>query len=54
VPACAELARTIYHADRYPIVLQDDIKEFLARRAQLAAWVALTNGTVIGHVALHA
>ena len=50
LPACAT---TTHRVDRYPIVLQEDINEFLAPRAQLAAWVAVTNDVVIGHVALH-
>jgi hypothetical protein len=39
LPACADLARITHRADRYPIVLPDDIIGFLAPTAQLAAWV---------------
>jgi GNAT superfamily N-acetyltransferase len=51
--ACGHLVRTTHLVDRYPLILQDDIDEFLAPHAQLAAWVAVAHDAVVGHVALH-
>ena len=53
LPACAELARSTHRVDQYPVVLQDDVGDFLAPDAQLAAWVCVLDAAVVGHVALH-
>lgn len=51
--ACESLARAVHRHDRYPIALEDDVREFLAPSSQLAAWVAEHCSVVVGHVALH-
>ena len=51
--ACESLARAVHRHDRYPIVLQDDVRKFLAPSSQLAAWIAEHHSIIVGHVALH-
>ena len=53
LPACAELALATHLADRYPVVLPEDIGQFLDPGAQLLAWVGVADDAVVGHVALH-
>jgi len=48
-----DLVRVVHVADRYPVLLQDDVRTFLITENCLAAWVCELHGEVIGHVALH-
>ncbi|HSH60008.1 MAG TPA: GNAT family N-acetyltransferase [Acidimicrobiales bacterium] len=49
------VAARVHEADQYPIFLPDgDLKRFLTRPKPLAAWVAVRNERLIGHVALNA
>jgi GNAT superfamily N-acetyltransferase len=49
---CA-LLRLVHAADGYPVVLQDDVRSFIAPENCLAAWVCELDRAVVGHVALH-
>jgi GNAT superfamily N-acetyltransferase len=45
----------VHVADRYPIFLPNgDFYRFLTRPVPVAAWVAVRDGSVVGHVALNA
>ena len=45
----------VHVADRYPIFLpKGDFYRFLTRPMPVAAWVAVRDGSVVGHVALNA
>jgi GNAT superfamily N-acetyltransferase len=48
-----DLVRAVHEADHYPVVLQDDVEEFLVTDNCLAAWVAEVEPEIVGHVALH-
>jgi GNAT superfamily N-acetyltransferase len=49
------VAGRVHEADRYPIFLpDDDFYKFLTRPEPAAAWVAIRDGSVVGHVALNA
>jgi len=50
---CEALARAVHRRDRYPLVLPDDIRAFLAPEGQLAAWIVECGSMVVGHIALH-
>jgi GNAT superfamily N-acetyltransferase len=50
---CVELTRVVHDADRYPIVIDNDVASFLSSRRLIVAWVAALSGRVVGHVALH-
>lgn len=51
----AAVAGRVHEADRYPIFLPDgDLCGFLTRPKPIAAWVAVHEGSVKGHVALNA
>jgi len=50
---CLELAHVVRDLDGYPPRGPVDLERFLAPPHELAAWVAETDGTVVGHVALH-
>ncbi len=48
------VASRVHEADGYPIFLPDgDFVRFLTRPKPTAAWVAVSDGTVVGHVALN-
>jgi len=50
-----EVARRVRAVDGYPIYLpDDDARRFLCRPQPIAAWVAVADGRVLGHVALNA
>lgn len=54
VPACAELARAVHAVDGYPVeVPGEDYVGFVAASDALGAWVAESEATIVGHVALH-
>ena len=47
------LARQVHDNDGYPIYLPSDLGAFIYSHDALAAWVAESDGEIIGHVALH-
>ncbi len=54
-PGLEALARRVHQLDRYPVYLPDgDVLAFVVSDRALGAWVALLDGQVVGHVALHA
>lgn len=53
VDACARIARLVHDRDGYPPRLVEDLRRFLVSPRALGAWVAVEDGEVVGHVALH-
>lgn len=54
LPALVALAARVRRVDGYPVYLpNDDYERFLSRSAALAAFVAIRDGDVIGHVAVN-
>jgi len=52
--ACEAIAREVHALDGYPPYMpDDDFRGFLVARDAFGAWVALLEGAVVGHVALH-
>jgi GNAT superfamily N-acetyltransferase len=52
--ACVELVDVVHVMDGYPPYLSPGgVEPFLVTPDALAAWVALLDGAVVGHVALH-
>jgi GNAT superfamily N-acetyltransferase len=52
--ACERLARAVHVTDGYPVFVPgDDFRGFLTSPPALAAWVAVADAEIIGHVALH-
>ncbi len=51
--ALLEMARVVKAIDRYPPRGPIDLGSFLAPPQELAAWVAVHDDVVVGHVALH-
>ncbi len=49
----AELATRVHERDGYPARYADDLRRLFTRPAPLVAWVAVLDGAVVGHVALH-
>ncbi len=49
---CVQLALVVHESDRYPMLLPDDLRRFVAAPDALAAWVAEKDGQIIGHAAL--
>lgn len=52
--ACLALLREVHLDDRYPSRWPQDPARWLAGRDRLAAWVSETDGTLDGHISLHA
>ncbi len=52
--ACLALLREVHLDDRYPSRWPRDPAQWLAGRERLAAWVSETDGTLDGHLSLHA
>jgi GNAT superfamily N-acetyltransferase len=52
LPECAEVLREVHRDDGYPTYWPDDPERFVAGRGTLAAWVAVNDGALVGHVAL--
>ena len=50
---CIELTQVVHDVDRYPLVRQANIADFLTSPRLIIAWVAERGGRVVGHVALH-
>ena len=51
---CEQIAREARALDGYPASMPDDrFRAFLASPDALGAWVAVIDGSVVGHVALH-
>jgi predicted N-acetyltransferase YhbS len=48
------LVETVESTDRYPAYWPDDPALWLSPKAMLGAWVAETDGRIVGHVALSA
>ncbi len=48
----AEALRLVHESDRYPMVWPDDPTAWLTPAGTLDAWVALSDGEVVGHVML--
>lgn len=51
--ACERLARLVHERDGYPPRLVEGLRRFLVLPRALGAWVAVDEGRVVGHVALH-
>jgi GNAT superfamily N-acetyltransferase len=52
--ACVQIAAAVHSLDGYPPYLPDgDFRALLTRPRALAAYVAIDEGHIIGHVALH-
>jgi len=47
------LAEIIHHVDGYPIYLPADLRSFVISPDAHGAWVAVEDGDLLGHVALH-
>ena len=54
IEACERLAQATHLRDRYPVHLGDSARAFLCHPGALSAWVAETDNTIVGHIALHA
>jgi GNAT superfamily N-acetyltransferase len=52
VDGCVALARRTHETDRYPMHIPDDLRLFIVTPDALAAWVAVEDGDIVGHVAL--
>lgn len=52
--ACLGLLRAVHARDGYPTRWPDDPRRFLTPPYEQIAWVAVVDGQVVGHVALHA
>jgi ribosomal protein S18 acetylase RimI-like enzyme len=53
LPSCIDAMRAAHDADGYPTVWPTDPARWLtSRHADVAAWVADVEGTIVGHVAL--
>jgi GNAT superfamily N-acetyltransferase len=52
VSRCLELLHAVHKNDGYPSTV-DDASGFLVPPYEAALWVAVLNGAVVGHVALH-
>ncbi|WP_432993829.1 GNAT family N-acetyltransferase [Dactylosporangium sp. CA-233914] len=51
---CLDLLQRIHVVDHYPLHIgADEVPEFFASEHEAAAWVALEDGRIVGHVALH-
>ncbi|MCW2812235.1 MAG: putative GCN5-related N-acetyltransferase [Friedmanniella sp.] len=53
VPACVAMMRRTHELDGYPRYWRSDPAAFLRGRAETAAYVAVRDGGLVGHVALH-
>jgi GNAT superfamily N-acetyltransferase len=51
---CVDLARLTHVLDGYPKYAPDNLGTFIHDSAEVAAWVAESEGRVVGHVAVHA
>ena len=52
LPACVGILAGVHAAARYPIIWPTDAAAWLTPAGLVAAWVAVVDGTVSGHVAL--
>jgi GNAT superfamily N-acetyltransferase len=52
LPAVADLLRGTHETDAYPVVLPADLVAWGAASEVVAAWVAVDDATVVGHVVL--
>jgi predicted N-acetyltransferase YhbS len=50
---CLDLLRRVHAVDNYPLILPADVSRFIAPPYEVRAWVAVQEGEVLGHVALH-
>jgi GNAT superfamily N-acetyltransferase len=50
---CEQLAQVVYELDGYPGHWPTDLRAFLAEPGAIAAWVAVADDEIVGHVALH-
>jgi len=50
--ACELLACEVHDVDGYPPRFADDLRRFVSASGALAAWVAVSDGAIVGHVAL--
>jgi GNAT superfamily N-acetyltransferase len=51
---CVGVLEAVHRADRYPIHWPDDPGRWLSPRALLNAWVAESDGRIVGHIGLRA
>ena len=52
LPDCVRLLAEVHERDGYPLIWPERPVDWLVGSAPLAAWVALLDGQVVGHVAL--
>jgi GNAT superfamily N-acetyltransferase len=52
LPRCAEVLHEVHLRDGYPTYWHEDPQGFVAGRGTLAAWVAVADGALVGHVTL--
>lgn len=52
IARCAEVLREVHLRDGYPTHWPDDPPRFVVGRGTLAAWVAVQDGALVGHVTL--
>lgn len=50
---CLTLLLAVHHADGYPRYWPPDPAAFVTSSREIAAWVAVEQGRIVGHVALH-
>jgi GNAT superfamily N-acetyltransferase len=50
--ACRRLAEAVHTHDGYPVYVPDDLLSFIAAPDAIAAWVAVEDNDVVGHVVL--
>ena len=53
IDALCEVVREVHRLDGYPVVLQDNVREFVLSANCLAAWISEIEGCIVGHIALH-
>lgn len=53
VEGCVALTRVVHDFDRYPLVLQANVGDFVDSPRLITAWVAQRGGRIVGHVSLH-
>ncbi|MET9022591.1 GNAT family N-acetyltransferase [Actinopolymorpha sp. NPDC004070] len=52
LPGCVRLLAEVHERDGYPLIWPEQPVDWLVGPARLAAWVALLDGQVVGHVGL--
>lgn len=50
---CLDLLMQVHESDGYPLYLPKDVPAFITPEFEVAAWVAESDGRIVGHAALH-